>query len=301
MPIKLLILVCVLGGFITRSAVANLRVVTTTEDLASITKAIGGEFISVSSIAKGTQDPHYVEAKPSFLVLVSRADLVISIGLDLESGWLPLLLRGARQPKLLPGEPGCLSVSEAIIPIEIRPQADRVDGDIHPLGNPHFMADPHRVILVAELISKRLSELDPTQAKNFKQNLEGFKLKLLNKITAWKQKMAPFKGIKVIGYHMTFNYLFKFFDFDVVGFLEPKPGISPTAQHILKLIETAKIKNVKIIVIENFFDPKPGVTLVEKTKAKLVIIPAYVGGDDSSQNYFDWMDTVVNNLEMNLR
>ncbi|NBY19288.1 zinc ABC transporter substrate-binding protein, partial [bacterium] len=136
---KILILI---SSFSLGTAIANLRVVTTTEDLRSVTQSLGGEFVEVSSIAKGTQDPHFVEAKPSYLVAVSRADLLISIGLELESGWLPLLIRGARQPKLMPGEPGCLSVSEAITPIDVRAQADRSQGDVHPLGNPHFMADP---------------------------------------------------------------------------------------------------------------------------------------------------------------
>ncbi len=291
----------ILSLFILTPVFANLRVVTTTEDLRSVTEAIGSEFITVSSISRGTQDPHFVEAKPSYLVAVSRADLIISIGLELESGWLPLLIRGARQPKLMPGEPGCLTVSEAITPIDIQAQANRSQGDVHPLGNPHFMADPERVISVAELISKRLSELDPSHAKNFAENLSNFKAMLQARSAKWKQKLAPYKGIKVIGYHMTFNYLFKYFGFEVIGFLEPKPGIQPTAQHILKLIETVKNQKAKLIVVESFFDPKPGETLAEKTQAKLVLIPAYVGGDDKSKTFIDWMDHIVNELEKNLK
>lgn len=280
---------------------ANLRVVTTTEDLRSITQILGGEWVDVTSIAKGTQDPHFIEAKPSYLVAVSRADLLIAIGLELESGWLPLLIRGARQPKLMPGETGCLTVSEAITPLEIRSQADRSQGDVHPLGNPHFMANPERVFLVAELISKRLSQLDPSHTQIFSKNLTAFKKQLQEKITLWKKKLGPYKGTKVIGYHMTFNYLFKYFGFDVVGFLEPKPGIQPTAQHILSLVDTAKVQKVKLIVVESFFDPKPGQTLAERTKSKQVLIPAYVGGDEYSKTYFDWMNTVVNELEKNLK
>lgn len=298
MRTKLLI---ILGFFSLHPLWGALKVVTTTEDLRSITEDLGGEFVSVSSIAKGTQDPHFIEAKPSYLVAVSRADLIIAIGLELESGWLPLLIRGARQPKLMPGEPGCLTVSEAITPIDVRIQADRSQGDVHPLGNPHFMADPDRVLLVAELISKRLSQLDPAHSAQFEKNLSDFKTILQTKSNQWKQKLKPFNGTKVVGYHMTFNYLFKYFGFEVVGFLEPKPGIQPTAQHILKLIDTVKNQKAKLIVIESFFDPKPGETLAQKTQSKLVLIPAYVGGDQDSKTYFSWMDHIVNELEKNLK
>ena len=295
---KILILI---SSFSLGTAIANLRVVTTTEDLRSVTQSLGGEFVEVSSIAKGTQDPHFVEAKPSYLVAVSRADLLISIGLELESGWLPLLIRGARQPKLMPGEPGCLSVSEAITPIDVRVQADRSQGDVHPLGNPHFMADPDRVISVAELISSRLSQLDPPHAKDYSNNLSSFKKQQVEKIAHWKKKLAPYHGTKVIGYHMSFNYLFKYFGFEIVGFLEPKPGIQPTAQHILSLIKLAQDQKVRLIAVENFFDPKPGETLAEKTKAKLVLMPAYVGGDEKAKTYHEWMDHLVDDLEKGLK
>jgi ABC-type Zn uptake system ZnuABC Zn-binding protein ZnuA len=298
MHIKLLFILSLIS---LTPAFANLRVVTTTEDLRSITQSIGEDFVDVTAIAKGTQDPHYVEAKPSYLVAVSRADLLIAIGLELESGWLPLLIRGARQPKLMPGEPGCLTVSEAITPFEVVGQADRSQGDVHPLGNPHFMADPERVLSVANLILKRLSELDPSHAKNFSDNLATFKTQLQNKLAIWKRKLGPYKGTKVVGYHKTFDYLFNFFGFEIAGFLEPKPGIPPTAQHILQLVETVKSQKVKLIVVESFFDPKPGQTLAEKTKAKLVLIPAYVGGDDQSKTYIDWMDNIVNTLESSLK
>jgi zinc/manganese transport system substrate-binding protein len=201
----------------------------------------------------------------------------------------------------MPGEPGCLTVSEAITPIDVRPAADRSQGDVHPLGNPHFMADPDRVLSVAGLISKRLSELDTVHTKNFAENLAEFTTTLQSKASKLKKRLAPYQGTRVIGYHTTFNYLFKYFGFEVIGFLEPKPGIQPTAQHILKLIEFAKSQKAKLIVIESFFDSKPGKILAEKTQAKLVLIPAYVGGDDQSKNYFDWMDHLVSELESKLK
>jgi len=283
-----------------RSLFADLKVVTTTEDLASITRSIGGELVKVTSIAKGIQDPHYVEAKPSYLVGLSRADLVVSIGLALESGWLPLLLRGARRPNLLMGNPGFLDVSTAINPIEVNLSADRSEGDVHPFGNPHYMADPERGLLVAEKIASRLKELDPSNSRKFEAQYQAYAKGLRQNIFQWKHRLSKFKGTKVIGYHKTFNYFFVSFDFLPIGFIEPKPGIPPTAQHVLSLIELAKKEKVKLILMENFFDPKPARTIAEKTGAKLLILPAYTGGEEKCSTYEAWLECLVSALEKEL-
>lgn len=281
------------------SAVSNgaIKIVTTTVDLSSLVKTIGGDHVDVTAIAKGTQDPHYVEAKPSFLVAISRADLVISIGLSLESGWLPLLLRGARKPSLLPGQSGFLQVSDAITPIEILESADRSDGDVHPEGNPHFMADPGRVLKVIDSISKKLQDMTPDHAAEFKLNSDKLKKQLEIKMIDWRKRLAKIKNKKVIGYHKSFNYFFDFFGFEAVGYLEPKPGIPPTAQHIIKLTDLAVKKNVKLLIIEDFFDPKPGHTLADKIGAKVVLLPAYVGGAENLKDYIDWFEYLVSQIE----
>ncbi len=291
-----------LFGFIFHAlAFGTLNIVTTTEDLASVTKAIGGDKVSVTAIVKGTQDPHFIEAKPSFLVALSRADLLIAVGLSLEQGWLPLLQRGARQPKILPGASGFLDASDGVNPIEVAKDADRSEGDVHPFGNPHYMADPSRVLIVADHIKKKLVELDYENEKIYEAGLASFKQELTKRIQEWKKRLAPYKGIKIIGYHKTFNYLFDLLGFDLIGYLEPKPGIPPTAQHILSLIQKCKNEKVRLIVMEDYFDSKAAESLSEKTGLKTVAIPAYTKGHDKADTYIHWLDFLVQSLESGLK
>lgn len=297
MRTKLLLLALV---FFQGLAEARFRVVTTTEDLASLTRSIGGDLLEVTSTARGTQDPHFIEAKPSYLVTLSRADLLIAIGLSLEQGWLPLLQRGARQPKLLPGNSGFLDVSEAIHPLEVNPHADRSEGDVHPFGNPHYMADPRNALLVAEAITKRLTDLDKENAAKYQAGLAALKTALSTKIADWKKRLAKFKGTKVVGYHKTFNYLFNFFGFTVAGYLEPKAGIPPTAQHILSLIQLVKKQKVGLIVMEDYFDEKAARSLSEQTGVKMLSLPAYTGGHEKAATYETWYEYLVSHLEKTL-
>lgn len=277
-----------------------LRVVTTTEDLAAITKIIGGDQVDVSAIAKGTQDPHFIEAKPSFLVVLSKADLVVAIGLSLEQGWLPLLQRGARNPKILPGGSGFLDASSGVQPLEVLVSADRSEGDVHPEGNPHYMADPERGLKVAEKIASKLAELDASHATLFQENFKKFQTSLQTKIKGWKIRLGKYKGTKLFGYHKSFNYFFKYFEFEPVGYLEPKPGIPPTAQHILKLIDISKVQKVKLIVMEDYFDSKAGRSLSEKIGVPLVSIPAYTGGSEGAKTYTGWLELLVTEFESHL-
>lgn len=289
-----------LTGGLCLPASAMLKVITTTEDLASITKSLGSELVEVTFLARGTQDPHFLEAKPSYMVKVSRADIIISVGLALESGWLPLIVQGARRPDLLPGNKGYIEASAAVTPIEVNAAADRSQGDVHPQGNPHFMADPQRAMDVAVFIANKLAEADPANAEKYRRNSKQYVERIQKRITEWKKRLAKYHGTKVIGYHKTFNYFFKFFDLNVVGFLEPKPGIPPGAQHVLELTEKAKSEKVKLVMIENFFDPKPANVLTEQSGAKLVVLPAYVGGSETSTSYENWMEELVVGVEKSL-
>lgn len=279
-------------------ALAKLNVVTTTEDLASIVKSIGADEVEVTAIAKGDQDPHFIQAKPSTMVRLSRADLVVSSGLALEVGWLPILIRGSRQPGLLFGKPGNLVVGESIEPIEVLGNtADRSQGDIHPFGNPHFMADPERGLVAGRVIAARLGELDPSHKGAYDAAYAKWKSALETKISDWKRRMAPLKGAKVIGFHRTFNYFLKLFGMTPVGYLEPKPGLPPTAQHALDLVKQGKEEKVKLVVVENYFDLKAPERVATEIGAKLVVIPAYTGGDAKSDTYENWLETLVSAME----
>lgn len=286
--------------FFTTPLFAKLRVVTTTEDLASLTRSIGGELIEVSAIARGMQDPHFIEAKPSYLVSLSRADLLIAVGLSLEQGWLPLLQRGARQPSLLPGASGFLDASETVEPIEVAVSADRSEGDVHPFGNPHYLGDPEKALQVAERIAKKLALLDKANAGKYQEGLVKYQSLLRAKIVDWKKRLGKYKGIKVVGYHKTFNYFFRFFGFEPAGYLEPKPGIPPTAQHILGLMDLVKKQKVSLIVMEDYFDVKAAQALSSKTGVKMLALPAYPGGSEKVPTYETWYEYLVSSFEKTL-
>jgi len=281
----------------TTDSFAKLKVMTTTTNLQSIASIVGGNKVSVESFSKGTQDPHYIEAKPSYTLKASKADLIISIGLDLEIGWLPLILRGARNPNLLPGKKGSFVAGDYIDTLE-KPsgQLSRADGDVHPEGNPHFLLNPENALLIAEKLSEKFSELDPDNGHIYKENFSQFSKELKEKILLWKKRVNT--GIKVITYHKTLTYFYHRFGIENIGYLEPKPGVPPSAGHILDIIKLAKREKVKAIIVENYFDPS-----VAKRVAKEIpnmhigIIPVSVYGDEKIQNIFDLYERLIQTIE----
>lgn len=242
---------------ITSTCFAKLKVVTTTADIAALIKQIGADKIEVTSIAKGSQDPHFLEAKPSFMVRIRDSDLVVSNGLSLEIGWLPNLTRGARNPKVLEGTAGNMILGSMIDPIDLpSQQISRAMGDVHPEGNPHFMLDP---LVVSELglkVAERLGQLDPQNQEFYKRRAAVYQEKIQNKILEWQSRIAK-SGIKqVVTYHPSMNYFLKRFGLQSPLHLEAKPGVPPSAKHILKVIETMKNEKIRIILVDNFFDSK---------------------------------------------
>ena len=238
-------------------AQAKLNVVATTTDLGAIVQAVAGDSISLSVIAKGSQDPHYIEAKPSYMIKLRDADLLVSNGLSLEIGWLPSLIRGARNPKVNPGSRGNLDLGSMIDPIE-KPTGDisRAMGDVHPDGNPHFTLDPIRDGDLALKVAERLSDLDPSGKAGYTSRAAGYRDKLVKKTAEW-QKRIEATGIKeVVTYHPSLDYFVDRFHLKVPINLEAKPGVPPTTQHILDVIEQVKKDKIKIILVDNFFDTK---------------------------------------------
>ncbi len=239
------------------SASAKLNVVATTTDIGAIVRAVGGDTIDLTIIAKGSQDPHYIEAKPSYMVKLRDADLLVSNGLSLEIGWLPSLIRGARNPKVNPGSNGNLELGSFIEPIEKPTTAQtRAMGDVHPDGNPHFTLDPIRDGDLAQKVANRLSELDSSNKAGFTSRAEAYKANLIKRTAEWQKRLSA-TGIKeVVTYHPSLNYFLDRFHLTAPISLEAKPGVPPTTQHLLDVIETVKHQKIKLILVDNFFDTK---------------------------------------------
>ncbi len=286
-------------SFIGGVAEAKLNVVTTIPDLAAVVSEVGGAYVLVQSISKGTQDPHFIEAKPSCMVKVNHADLVVSMGLELEIGWLPPILNGARNPKVMPGTKGYLELGSDIDPIEVAMEkVSRAGGDVHPFGNPHFNLDPLRMGVVAVKIAERLGELDPEHAATYADNAKELKLRMEEKTKKWQVRINK-TGIKeVITYHKTLDYFFNRFGIKNSINLEPKPGIPPTAQHILEVIRVARDRKIKLIMVENYFDTSFSEKITREVPgSRVVIIPVEVGGNSFIKTLDDLYENMVMVME----
>lgn len=278
-------------------ASASLDIVTTTTDLAAITRAVGGDDVTVTHIARGDLDPHFVDAKPSYMLKLANADLVIAVGMDLEAAWLPSLLTGARNPHVQPGTPGYLDASRYIVPIEVPiGTIDRSRGDLHPAGNPHYWLDPENGRRLARGIAGRLAELDPEHAPLFEQNLAAFEAALTARQAEWTAKMAPLHGSTVVGYHMTFDYFFRAYGLKVVGFVEPKPGIPPTPTHTIELGEVARATKVRFVCVEPYHDPRDAGPIAKASGATVVTLPTSVGSVEGADDYLALFDVLVARL-----
>ena len=257
---------------------AQLKVVTSTTDLASIAKAVGGARVNVSHVSEGYQDPHFAEAKPSFLLRLRNADVFAFVGLDLEIGWMPLLVDGARNPKIRPGGTGHLDVSQAISALDVGKRVDRSQGDVHPMGNPHYWLDPENGRKIARLFARKFSELDPRNTAVYEANRKAFEAKLNAAERDWRVDLAAIKGKPVVAFHTSWKYLAAYTGMNIVGFMEPKPGVPPSASHLAGLILQMRRTGAKTIIMEPFYSRKDADFVASKTGATVVILPPSVGG-----------------------
>jgi ABC-type Zn uptake system ZnuABC Zn-binding protein ZnuA len=271
-----------------------LKVVATTSDLASITQEIGGDRVTATSIARGYQDPHFVEPKPSFLMLLRNADLIEVVGLELEIGWLPPLLEQSRNPKIQVGGSGYLDVSNGVEILD-RPTGavNRSMGDVHPMGNPHYWLDPGNAIRVAIQVSNKLSQMRPADAQYFATRLQTFKVRMNDANKRWTAALAPYRGAKIVTYHNSWPNFVRRYGLDVVGYVEPKPGIPPSPSHTFELVNLMKAQGVKAILVEPYFDLKTPSSIAEKTGSKVVVMFPSVGADASVPDYFKLFDRNV--------
>jgi zinc/manganese transport system substrate-binding protein len=269
----------------------KLNVVTATTDLAALAQEVGGDKINVEAIAKGYQDPHFVEAKPSFLLKLRQADLLVVVGLQLEIGWLPPLITQSGNSRIQVGANGYLDASQFSAILEI-PQGSitRAMGDVHPLGNPHYWLDPDNGRRVAKGIAGKLGEMDPEDAAYFQQRFQDFDRRLSEADKKWLADMKPFRGRKVITYHNSAPNFAKHFGLNVVGFVEPRPGIPPTPSHTLDVINMMKRDSVKVIMVEPYFDRKTPDSIARETGGTVVEYLPSVGGVKEVTNYFQLFD-----------
>jgi len=288
--------------FTSEAAAQNVNVMTSTEDLAALVREVGGPRVQVESIARGYQDPHYVEAKPSFLLKLSRADMLVLVGLQLESGWLPALIRQSRNSKIQVGAPAYLDASTVAQVLE-KPTGPitRAMGDVHPLGNPHYWLEPGNGRRIAQAIQQKLSQLDPAGSAAYAQQFQDFDRRLTEAEKRWDAEMAPLNGAEVITYHNSWPNFAARFGLQVVGYVEPKPGIPPTPSHTLAVIQQIRQDNIQLILVEPYFDEKTPQAIARQTGSRVVTLLPSVGGVPEVKTYFDLFDYNIRLLKAALQ
>lgn len=282
------------------SAAAQIRVVATTPDLASLAREIGGSAVNVTALAKPTEDPHFVDAKPSHIVTLNRADVLIEGGAELELGWLPPLLESSRNSKIGAGSPGRIVASQGIRMIEVPTSFDRSKGDVHSMGNPHFLMDPVNAKIVAGNIAQHFAQVDPKSAAVYRSNLAKFNAKVDSKLAEWQKQLAPYRGGKLVTYHKDFGYLANRFGLQVLETLEPKPGIAPSPSHLAKVIGTMKAQKADVILVQPYQNHRTAATVARQTGATVLDVSQQPGGRPNTGTYFDMMDNMVRSLAAGL-
>jgi len=275
-------------------AVAELKVVATTPDYAALAQAIGGDEISIKALAKPAEDPHFVDARPSHVVTLNRADMLIESGADLEVGWLPPLIQGSRNRKVLPGEPGRFLGSEGVRLLDVPTVLDRSRGDVHAKGNPHFLMNPENSAIVAHRLTERFCELDAGSCPAYQANLGSFNERLEQRMLVWTARLAPHKGAQLVTYHDTWKYFAERFKLRSETYLEPKPGIPPSPPHLGRVIAKMKAEKMRVILVEPFQSRKTAKTVAGHTDAIVVDVGQFPGGlAETDDDYLALIDAVV--------
>ena len=288
----------VLAWMLAASATAaTIDVVATTEDLASLTREVGGDRVSVEAIARGYQDPHFVEPKPSHILRLQRAQLLVAIGRELELGWLPALVQQSRNARIQPGARGYLDASLTVRILEIPSgPITRAMGDVHPLGNPHYWLDPDNGRRIAQAIATKLAEMSPADAAYFSGRYADFDRRLAEAEKRWSTLVAPHKGLKIVTYHRAWSNFAERFGLDVVGYIEPRPGIPPSAAHTRDLLQEMRRQGVRVIVVEPYFDRKMPDAIARESGARVLVMSPSVNGVREAADYVSLFDYNLNLL-----
>lgn len=295
---KTKLLFAILSSFVVAStAQAKVHVVTTIETFADLARRVGGDRVDVKALSHGYMDPHFVEPKPSLVIDLNRADLLVHVGLELEIGWLPPLVLGSRNEKITLGQPGNLDASTHIPVLDVPAiKVDRSMGDIHPQGNPHYWIPPENAGIIAHEIAERLETIDPAGKAAYEANLEKFQAELKQRRAGWEKRAASLRGTKIVTYHQSWSYVSKWLGLQEVGYVEPKPGIPAPPSHIAQLIGFMRREGVKLILMESFY-PRNTVQLVaDKAGAKALVMPSDVGATPDIKDYWALVDAVVGKL-----
>jgi ABC-type Zn uptake system ZnuABC Zn-binding protein ZnuA len=279
------------------AAPAQLKVVTSTTDLHHIASAVGGSRIRAAHIAEGYQDPHFVEAKPSYVLQLRDADVFAFVGLDLEVGWMSLLVEGSRNSKITPGSSGYVDVSRVIPVLDVAAgPVDRSQGDVHPRGNPHYWLDPANAKRIAALFQQVFTGLDPAGAQTYERNAAAFAQRLDAASAQWAAQLAQIKGKPVVAWHTSWRYFAQYTGMEIVGFVEPKPGVPPSAQHLAGLVQTMRRTGAKVIIMEPFYDRRVADRIAGFTGATVLVLPPSVGGVEGVDGYLELMRHNISTL-----
>jgi zinc/manganese transport system substrate-binding protein len=294
---KKILLPFVLIAVLAPAALAKLNVVATTPDLASIAKEIGGDKIALATLAKPTEDPHFVDAKPSFIVKLNHADVIVEGGAELEIGWLPALLDQSRNEKIVAGSSGHVNCAKGVQLLDVPATLDRSRGDIHAAGNPHFAISPSNGKIIAQNIADAFAENDPPNAETYRANLKKFTAALDAKLVEWQKTLAPFKGRSVVAYHDSWPYFAREFGLKIELFLEPKPGIPPTPAHLAEVILKMKEEQARVIIVDPYLNRRTADTVARETGATVVPVTQFPGGLKGTEGgYIQLVDQLVNSL-----
>ena len=301
LPALLIAVIAVIAPALLHAASAGakpLQVVTTTEDLAAIAREVGGDRVQVVSISRGYQDPHFVDAKPSYMVLLKKADLFIEVGRDLEVGWAPGLLNGSRNPRILPSAPGFVDASAQIEILEIPASVSRAQGDVHPYGNPHYWLAPMNAAPISRAIRDGLARVSPADAALFAQRCDGFEKQVTGAAERFRARALALglEGMKVVTYHRSWSYFARAFGLEVVDYVEPRPGIPPSPGHVQALTQLMKGGGVRLLIMEDFFDPRLPQKISRDTGVPLVVLPTSVGAEDGIKTWSDLFESQLDKI-----
>ncbi len=292
-PIRCM-LIMLLGLLAAAPAFADLKVATSLTDLASVAQLVGGKHVTAQSLCRGYEDPHFVPAKPSLMKAIQHADVFVSTGLELDGGWLPLVLPGSRNPRIQPGTRGFVDASEGVRVLE-KPSGtvSRAEGDVHPLGNPHYYADPKALEVVAGHLAQVFSNLDPANAADYSANAKAFNEKMEASLAKWEKQMEPYKGASIVVYHKNFIYFAERFGLKLFDTIEPKPGIPPSPHHINELAEAMKKAGVKVVVYQPYYNADASQQVAKRAGGVAVEVALEAGGLPRTDDVFSKFDSIV--------